>query len=71
MSHNSGGLTNLGEKCFKFGVSPPYDDKGGVGGLNCIPCLVKPLVMVIFIIPGSCSLSVVNLNFNLGLPFKI
>jgi hypothetical protein len=50
----------------KFGVSPPNDDKGGVGGLNC-----TPLVMVIFIIPGSCSLSMVNLNFNLGIPFKI
>ncbi len=48
MSHNSGGLTNLGKKCFKIWKLPPNDDKGGVGGLNCTPCLVKPLVTVIF-----------------------
>jgi len=72
MSHNSGGLTDLKEKCFKIWKLFPNDDKGGVGGLNCTPCLVKPLVMVIL----SLSLdhvppSMVNLNLNLGIPPKI
>jgi hypothetical protein len=45
MSHNSGGVTNLGEIIFsKFEESPPNDDEGGVGDLNCTPHLMKPLV---------------------------
>jgi hypothetical protein len=32
MSHNSGGVINLGEKSIsKFEKSPPNDDEGGVG----------------------------------------
>ncbi len=42
MSHNSGGVTNMGEKYVsKFEESPPYDDEGGVGGLNHNPHLAK------------------------------
>jgi hypothetical protein len=45
MSHNNGGVTNLGKKIVsKFEKSPPNDDEGGVGGLNYTPCLVKPLI---------------------------
>jgi hypothetical protein len=45
MSHNSGGVINLGEKIIsEYEKSPLDDDEGGVGGLNCTLCLVKPLV---------------------------
>jgi hypothetical protein len=45
MSHNSSGLTNVGEKIVaKSKESPPYDDEGCVGGLNRTLHLVKPLV---------------------------
>jgi hypothetical protein len=30
----------------KFKQSPINDDEGGVGGMNCAPHLVKPLVIV-------------------------
>jgi len=42
MSHNNGVVTNLGDKFVsKFEKSPQDDNEGGVGGLNCTPCLVK------------------------------
>ncbi len=46
MSHNNGGVTNLG-KIFvlESKESPLDDDEGGVDGLNRTPCLVKPLVI--------------------------
>jgi hypothetical protein len=45
MSHNSGGVTNLGKKNIsKFEESPPNDDEGGVGGLNYTHRLLKPLI---------------------------
>jgi hypothetical protein len=45
MSHNNGGVTNLGQKSIlKSEESPSNDDEGGVGDLNCTPYLVKPLV---------------------------
>jgi hypothetical protein len=45
MSHNNGGVTNLRERyVLKYEEFPIDDDEGGVGGLNCTPCLVKPLV---------------------------
>ncbi len=38
MAHNSGEVTNLGEKFVsKFEESPPDDDEGGVGGLKYTP----------------------------------
>ncbi len=47
MSHNSGKVTNLGEKSMsKPKESPPYDDESSVGGWNRTPYLVKPLVIV-------------------------
>jgi hypothetical protein len=47
MSHNNGGVTNLGEKSIlEFEKSLPYDDEGGMGDLNCTPYWVKPLVSV-------------------------
>jgi len=47
MSHNNGGVTNLGEKfILEFEESLPYDDEGGVGDLNYTPYQVKPLVTV-------------------------
>jgi hypothetical protein len=47
MSHNSGGVTNLGKICVsKFEEFPPDDEEGGVGGLNFTFRLVKPLVIV-------------------------
>jgi hypothetical protein len=42
MYYNNGGVTNLREKS----ILPANDDEGGVGGLNCTPCLVKPLVIM-------------------------
>ncbi len=60
MSHNSGGLTNLGEKSIlEFEESPPNDDEGGVGGLNHTPHLVKPLI-TIFVSLESCVISMMN-----------
>jgi hypothetical protein len=45
MSHNNGGVTNLGKKYVsKFEKSPLYDDEVGVGGLNHTLHLVKPLL---------------------------
>ncbi len=45
MSHNSDGVTNLGEIFVsKFEESPLDDDEDGVGGLNCTPHLVNPLI---------------------------
>jgi hypothetical protein len=42
MSHNSGGVTNLGENFVsKFEEFPPDDDEGGVGGLNHTPHMVE------------------------------
>jgi len=47
MSHNNGGVTNLGEKIIsKSKKSPPDDDEGGVGGLNYTPRMTKSLVIV-------------------------
>ncbi len=55
-------MTNL-EKIFvsKFEESPPYDDEGGVGGLNYTPRLVKPLVIVSLSLE-SCVTSMMNLK---------
>ncbi len=62
MFHNSGGVTNLREKYVsKFEQSPKDDDEGGVGGLNCTPCLVKPLVIVSLSFE-LCVTSVMNLK---------
>jgi hypothetical protein len=42
MSHNNGGVINLKENFVsKFEEFPPYDDEGGVGGLNHTLHLVK------------------------------
>jgi hypothetical protein len=62
MSHNNSGVIDLREKyVLEFENFLPYDDEGGVGGLNCTPCLVKSLVMVIlFLVLGSYSLFVVT-----------
>jgi hypothetical protein len=50
MSHNNGEMINFGEQfILDFEESPPNDDEGGVGGLNCIPRLVKPLVIMSFV----------------------
>jgi hypothetical protein len=47
MSHNNGGVTNLGKKVVsKSKESPLDDDEGGVGGLNHTPHMVKPLIIV-------------------------
>jgi hypothetical protein len=47
MYYNNGGVTNLREKSIlEYEESPVDDDEGGVGGLNCTPCLVKPLVIM-------------------------
>jgi hypothetical protein len=38
-------VTKLGEKFVsKSKEFPLDDDEGGVGGLNCTPCLVKPII---------------------------
>jgi hypothetical protein len=70
MSHNSGGVTKLGENIVsKSEDSPLNDDEGNVGGLNYTPCRVKPImVLILFHIFRSYSPSVVNLYFNLGTP---
>jgi hypothetical protein len=42
MFHNNGATTNHErEFVFMFKKSLPYDDKGGVGGLNDTPHLMK------------------------------
>ncbi len=47
MSHNNGVMSNLGDKLvFKFEECPRDDNEGGVGGLNCTPRLVKPLMIL-------------------------
>jgi hypothetical protein len=39
-----------GEPRFEYEEFPPYDDEGGVGGLNpTTPCLVKSPVTMFFI----------------------
>ncbi len=43
----------------KFEESPPDDDEGGLGGLNCTFCLVKPLVTMSLSLE-SCVTSVMN-----------
>jgi len=45
MSHNIGGVTNLGQKSMlKSKIISLDDEEGGVGGLNPTLHLVKPLV---------------------------
>jgi hypothetical protein len=64
MSHNNGGMTTFGEKIIlksKDKKSPPNDDEGDVGGLNCTPCLVKQLI-IISISLESCVTSIMNLK---------
>jgi hypothetical protein len=62
MSHNSGGVTNLGKKFVsKFEESPLEDDEGGVGGLNRTLHLVKSLVTVSLSLE-SCVISMMNLK---------
>ncbi len=62
MSHNSGGVTNLGEKfVLESEQSPPNDNEGGVGGLNHTPRLMKPLVTMSMSFE-SCVTSVMNLK---------
>jgi hypothetical protein len=62
MSNNNSAVIDLREKnVLEFENPPLDDDEGGVGGLNCTPCLVKPLVMVIlFLVHGSYSLFMVT-----------
>jgi hypothetical protein len=69
MSHSKGVVTNLGnESISKFENSSPNDDEGV--GLNHTHVL-KPLAMVtLFYIFGSCALSMVNLNPNLGVQIE-
>jgi hypothetical protein len=69
VTHSNGVVTNLRNKLvFESKDYPLDDDEGGVGGLNCTPHLVKPLVMVtIFPILGCCSPSMVNLKPSLGI----
>jgi hypothetical protein len=62
MSHNSGGVTNLGEKSISESEESPLDDdEGGVGGLNCTLRLVKPLVTISLSLE-SCVTFVMNLK---------
>ncbi len=69
MSHNSGGVTNLWKKYVsKFEESPPDDDGGGVGCLNCTPRLVKPLITVTLSFESYVTYM---MNPNLGNPPKI
>jgi len=69
MVHCNGVVTNLTNKLvYEYEDSSLDDDEGGVGGLNCTPHLVKPLVIVtIFRILGCCSPSMVNLSPSLGI----
>ncbi len=68
MSHNSGGVTNLG-KIFvsKFEKSPPYDDEGGVSSLNYTPDLMKPLI-IMYMSLESCVTFMMNVKPCLGYP---
>jgi hypothetical protein len=71
MSHNNGGVTNLGKKIiFEFENSSSNDDEGGVGGLNYTLCLLKPLIIVSLSFE-SCVTSMMNLNPNMGIPLKM
>jgi hypothetical protein len=61
MYHNSGEVTSFGKKIVsKSKKSPPYDDEGGVGGLNGTPCLVKPLTLSLSL--ESCVTYMMNLK---------
>jgi hypothetical protein len=67
MYHNNGVITTLNDELI-FEDSFLDDDEGGVGGLNCIPSLVKPLVIVTMsLVLKSYVTFVVNLNPNLGI----
>jgi hypothetical protein len=47
MFHNSGGVTNLGEKSVQQSKKSSLDDdEGGVGGFNHTPYPVKPLIIM-------------------------
>jgi hypothetical protein len=60
MTHNSGGVINLGEIFVsKSEKSPPNDYEGGVGGLNYTLHLVKPLIIMSLSLE-SCVTSVMN-----------
>jgi len=61
MSHNNGGVTNLVEKIVSESKKSPPNDDGGVGGLNCTPHLVKPLVLMSLSLK-SCVTSMMNLK---------
>jgi hypothetical protein len=62
MSQNSIGVTNVGENFVSKSKNiPPYDDEGGVGGLNCTPHLVKPLITLSLSFE-SCVTIVMNLK---------
>jgi hypothetical protein len=54
----------------KFEESPLDDDEGGVGGMNCTLCLVKPLIKMSMPFE-SCVTSVMNPNLDLYVPPKI
>jgi hypothetical protein len=67
MSHNNGVNTTFGDEPI-FKDSFLDDDEGGVGGLNCTPSLVNPLVIVtMYLVPKSYVTFVVNVNSNLGI----
>jgi len=77
ISHNNGVMTNFeGELIFEFEESSPslppkYNDECGVGGLNCTPCLVKPLVIVtLCLVFRFYAPSMVNLNLKLGIQIR-
>jgi hypothetical protein len=61
MSHNNGGVIKFEKKSisdFENFLSTD-DDEGGVGGLNCTPYPMKPLVIMSLSL-DSCVTSVMN-----------
>jgi len=47
------------------------DDESGVSGLNYIPCLIKPLMIVtLLFVLGSYAHSMVNPNLNFDVQFE-
>jgi hypothetical protein len=68
MSHNNGVVIKFGgELEFEYEEFPSNDDEGGVGGLNCTPCLMKPLV-IMFPSLEFCVIFVMNCKPYLGYP---
>jgi hypothetical protein len=67
MSHNSGGVTNLGKKSVSQSKESSLDyDECGVGGLNHTPRLVKPLITLLEILSYATTMFATRMQLSVA-----